>query len=488
MATVAEAKRRLSATGPCSTVDRAIIEKQATESLGPNKVRIAFNSHQSQLDRCPLQNQSPNSTDNEEDGSPSSPSTNRNGLPVISESENDGLDSDDNAAEDREQRYEDLWKELAIKSGYLMKKGERRHAWKKRYFVLRPKRFGYYKDNREYKLLRDIPLMDVRTCAEVQVKRHDHVFGIVTAQRTYYVQARDQNDLNDWVVKIDQASKAVRRAKEEEVSSSVTEEDPSTPQGAQGGLSRSQTATQPIAMANTRSNNQFQPEQPASLVSSMTVSSSSTNAFSPVSDPLPSSFTSVNSSNAMHSSGYLSPSPTYHVPPNSYAAPEMGSNSQHPPQPSPILLSNVNASLAKLAPSSPPASVPPFYANSPPLASPTRERGTSISSTSNKQRPLPQRKPSVGNMSSSEDDDDDFDMPASPTSPISPHHIPGSHSGYPLGSPTQYRHPESDKTVMSGYLTKQGKRKNWRKRWFSLSSTRLSYSKSHMVSGISYAL
>ncbi|KPV74007.1 uncharacterized protein RHOBADRAFT_45303 [Rhodotorula graminis WP1] len=39
---------------------------------------------------------------------------------------------------------------------------------------------------------------------------------------------------------------------------------------------------------------------------------------------------------------------------------------------------------------------------------------------------------------------------------------------------------DPNKVILSGYLTKQGKRKNWRKRWFVLQSGMLMYSKSHM--------
>lgn len=40
---------------------------------------------------------------------------------------------------------------------------------------------------------------------------------------------------------------------------------------------------------------------------------------------------------------------------------------------------------------------------------------------------------------------------------------------------------DPNKVILSGYLMKQGKRKNWRKRWFVLMSGRLMYSRSHMV-------
>ena len=38
--------------------------------------------------------------------------------------------------------------EKAIKSGYLKKKGEQRRNWKKRWFVLRPEKLSYYKNDK----------------------------------------------------------------------------------------------------------------------------------------------------------------------------------------------------------------------------------------------------------------------------------------------------------------------------------------------------
>lgn len=40
---------------------------------------------------------------------------------------------------------------------------------------------------------------------------------------------------------------------------------------------------------------------------------------------------------------------------------------------------------------------------------------------------------------------------------------------------------DPNKVILSGYLMKQGKRRNWRKRWFVLMSGSLMYSRSHMV-------
>lgn len=42
----------------------------------------------------------------------------------------------------------ELMEEKIVKSGYLNKKSERRGNWKKRWFVLRPTKLAYYKDEK----------------------------------------------------------------------------------------------------------------------------------------------------------------------------------------------------------------------------------------------------------------------------------------------------------------------------------------------------
>ncbi|KIM40019.1 hypothetical protein M413DRAFT_446908 [Hebeloma cylindrosporum] len=70
--------------------------------------------------------------------------------------------------------------ESVIKAGYLWKKGERRKTWKKRWFVLRPAHIAYYKSSAEYQLLRLLELSDVHSCTQVNLKRHDNTFGLIS--------------------------------------------------------------------------------------------------------------------------------------------------------------------------------------------------------------------------------------------------------------------------------------------------------------------
>lgn len=115
--------------------------------------------------------------------------------------------------------------ESVIKAGYLWKKGERRkvsrgategtnlinltffliQTWKKRWFVLRPAHIAYYKSSAEYQLLRLLELADVHSCTQVNLKRHDNTFGLISASRTYYLQASTPQEVQQWVQAIEQA-------------------------------------------------------------------------------------------------------------------------------------------------------------------------------------------------------------------------------------------------------------------------------------------
>lgn len=95
--------------------------------------------------------------------------------------------------------------ESVIKSGYLWKKGERRKTWKKRWFVLRPAHLAYYKSSAEYQLLRLLELSDVHSCTQVNLKRHDNTFGLISPVRTFYLRASSPAEVQQWVSAIEEA-------------------------------------------------------------------------------------------------------------------------------------------------------------------------------------------------------------------------------------------------------------------------------------------
>jgi len=137
--------------------------------------------------------------------------------PLASEDSDDDREPDEDVGEGKSIHKRKSSDETIIKSGYLWKKGERRKAWKKRWFVLRSAHMVYYKSSAEYQLLQLLDLGDVHTCTPVTLKKHDNAFCIVSPHRTYYLQATSQKEVQEWV-------KAVNEAREDlQLTSTVTE-------------------------------------------------------------------------------------------------------------------------------------------------------------------------------------------------------------------------------------------------------------------------
>ncbi|KAG1405306.1 hypothetical protein G6F60_003719 [Rhizopus arrhizus] len=130
------------------------------------------------------------------------------------EEEEGNIKSDDDEPEAEPvsaEAVELLKTEKIYKTGYLLKKGEKRRRWKKRWFVLRATKLAMYKNKKEYKLLRLIDLHEIHKVVQVTTKhKYKFVFAFVTPKRMYYVQANDQNDMNDWFYFINQAKEEQR--------------------------------------------------------------------------------------------------------------------------------------------------------------------------------------------------------------------------------------------------------------------------------------
>ncbi|KAF9903201.1 hypothetical protein EC991_004067 [Linnemannia zychae] len=100
---------------------------------------------------------------------------------------------------------ETLHEGQVLKAGYLHKKGERIKIWKKKWFVLRTSKLAYYKDSKEYELLRIIDIRDIHKAAEMVVKNKMGVFVILTPRRTFTVQADSTAEMEQWINAINQA-------------------------------------------------------------------------------------------------------------------------------------------------------------------------------------------------------------------------------------------------------------------------------------------
>ena len=82
-------------------------------------------------------------------------------------------------------------------------------TWKKRWFVLRPAHLAYYKTSAEYQLHRLLDLHEVHTCTPVSLKKHENTFGVVSAARTFYLQAETQAEMQAWVSALKDAKEAL---------------------------------------------------------------------------------------------------------------------------------------------------------------------------------------------------------------------------------------------------------------------------------------
>jgi len=83
-------------------------------------------------------------------------------------------------------------------------------TWKKRWFVLRLAHIAYYKTSKEYQLLRLLDLSDVHSCSPCALKKHTHTFALISPQRTYYLQAASDAEVQDWVRAINDTREAFR--------------------------------------------------------------------------------------------------------------------------------------------------------------------------------------------------------------------------------------------------------------------------------------
>ncbi|BGP42677.1 hypothetical protein JCM10449v2_006689 [Rhodotorula kratochvilovae] len=353
-----------------------------------------------------------------------------------------------------------LGENVALKSGYLMKKGERRKAWKKRWFVLRGGQLAMYKNDKEYRLLRLIPLTDIHAVAPIELKKHLHAFGIVTPRRTYYVKADSSDSVTSWC-------RLIERAKAE-YTARATVASIDTPTGA----SPAQTPRQLSFSGGSRPDPNPDPS-----------ASSSAAIAIPGSAPPPAAPTNASTSYASTSASSAGTSGFPAAPPNSLVTPAP----VPAPNPERDLNLGLDARLSQLdlappalprpAPQRRPSARSETLAPVPELPHPAGAgmgmgRGRSGSSATGLS--VSPGNTGLSAMSSSEEDEfEPFD--AALASPGAPPVAPPA-----AAAPQQAQDP--NKVILAGYLMKQGKRKNWRKRWFVLQSGMLMYSKSHMDS------
>ncbi|KAL8276112.1 hypothetical protein RQP46_011494 [Phenoliferia psychrophenolica] len=406
-----------------------------------------------------------------------------------------------------------------VKSGYLMKKGERRKAWKKRWFVLRGGQVAMYKTDKEYQLLRLIPLSDIHTCAPIEFKKHANTFGIVTPKRTYYVKADSAADVADWCTKVERAKEDGRALATVTSLDTPGAETPGdvTPQRQQQSSPPTAISSLPGAIPIPSSSS------PTALPIFGASSYATTSSISP-STPFASTLsTSALSSSYTSTSTAPLPAAAPRVPPNSFAATGLLDDSTYPNNNAHALeLTGVDAGLESLlgAQAYPHPRAGSFSGSAgggtssggegrlavPPSPGYFGARGSTSQAGTSPSSPSGVGSGGGGGMISSSEDDDGFDgyESFSPTEPRAQQltfqdgtKIDSTRRGAtnmmttPQGksSANTTDQPgggvvDPNKVILSGYLMKQGKRRNWRKRWFVLMSGGLMYSRSHMDSKI----
>ncbi|GAA5988746.1 hypothetical protein JCM10908_006154 [Rhodotorula pacifica] len=435
-----------------------------------------------------------------------------------------------------------LSENVTLKSGYLMKKGERRKAWKKRWFVLRGGQLAMYKTEKEYRLLRLIPLFDIHAVAPVELKKHTNAFGIVTPRRTYYVKADSSAEVKSWCQQIE-AAKAEYAARATRVSldtptgtehptpvsgtpipsprhiiASPTSDQATSPLGAPAAYG------QGIAIPGTSAPQTSGSYAPASYA---TTASSSYGGH-------PATLGTSYASTASSSLGGVGSAPSAHAgsraPPNSLVTPApvafhheqqqqqqsagLGLHSPHAPG----MVGGLDARLEQLnldgngglnagglgtgpTPAGLQRDTSRRSDTSPAgravvssgLVGGVSSRGRSSSNATGTSSHLASTTTGGGAVSSSDEEEANepgYDYPMFTSGLVAPTTLGQSTAPAATATSSALSPPaaqqsttalaDPNKVILSGYLMKQGKRKTWRKRWFVLTSGMLMYSRSHM--------
>ncbi|XP_057200426.1 pleckstrin homology domain-containing family A member 1a isoform X1 [Triplophysa rosa] len=100
-----------------------------------------------------------------------------------------------------------------VKAGYCVKQGALMKNWKRRYFVLEQNSMSYFKSEQEKEPLRIIILKEVhkvQECKHSEIMMRDNLFEVVTASRTFYIQADSPEEMHSWIKAISGAIVAQR--------------------------------------------------------------------------------------------------------------------------------------------------------------------------------------------------------------------------------------------------------------------------------------
>ncbi|KAI6874526.1 hypothetical protein KC334_g18480, partial [Hortaea werneckii] len=96
-----------------------------------------------------------------------------------------------------------------IKSGEVLKRTRKTKSWKPVFIVLRPNLLSIYRDKQETKLRHQINLVELTAVArQKDPRRKDkHIFGLFTPSRNYHVEAKSEQEAQEWVELIRQQAR-----------------------------------------------------------------------------------------------------------------------------------------------------------------------------------------------------------------------------------------------------------------------------------------
>lgn len=92
---------------------------------------------------------------------------------------------------------ERLTEQDVICSSYLYKRNKS-HQWQKKWFVLRRNQLSYYKDSKEYKALKVLPINTILSINEIP-DHHKFHFILVTNERIFHLKAPDEQTHDNWI-------------------------------------------------------------------------------------------------------------------------------------------------------------------------------------------------------------------------------------------------------------------------------------------------
>lgn len=181
--------------------------------------------------------------------------------------------------------------------------------------MLRPAHLAYYKTSAEYQLLRLLDLSDIHSCTQVNLKRHDNTFGLISPNRTFYFQATSPEDVQDWVKAIEEARQALLATSTQNSASTpipiVRPNEPPTPQMKSTLAISSSPGQHPVTSSDSEDGGQTVNVPPAAAFARVGVSAPSPTAVNFLLNPTKPSTTTATASNATNSgtkvilTGYL---------------------------------------------------------------------------------------------------------------------------------------------------------------------------------------